>query len=42
MEEVKPCSNLKNWDWKKGEPYIDNSLGSEFKRNYFDCGVYFF
>lgn len=40
--EVNPCKNLPNWDWQSGETYTDDTTDIEFKRNYFDCGVYFF
>ena len=36
------CSYMKNWNWKKGDSYKDDTAGVIFERNYFDCGTYFF
>lgn len=42
MTDIFPCQNLPNWDWKKGDPFPDNTTMIEFNRNYFDCGIYYF
>ena len=39
---VNTCQNLQDWDWKSGTEYIDNTTSVPFKRNYFDCGLYYF
>ena len=37
-----PCGNLPTWDWKSGVPYTDKLSGPQIRRNYFDCGTYYF
>lgn len=42
---VNTCNDMgldKKWDWKSGELWDDSSTNILFKRNYFDCGVYYF
>lgn len=41
-KDIKPCEKLQNWNWKNGDFFTDNTTSIMFKRNYFDCGIYYF